>query len=70
MLQKTLKKPLSLRRFFSVTGRDLSKPAEVTANMVGVCKRTVLRYHYYKITRENLEPEFESRGRIKKELLD
>ena len=55
---------------FSVTGCDLSKPAEVTANMVGVCKRTVLRYHQYQMTRENLEPEFESRGRKKKELPD
>ena len=50
---------------FSVTGCDLSKPAEVTANMVGVCKRTVPRYHQYQMTRENLEPKFESRG-IKK----
>ena len=55
---------------FSVTGCDLSKPAEVIANMVGVCKRTVLQYHQYQMTRENLEPEFESRGRKKKELPD
>ena len=50
---------------FSVTGCNFLKLAKVTADMVGVCERTVRRYHSYQMTREDLEPEFGRRGRKK-----
>ena len=53
---------------FSVTACNFIKPAKVTADMVGVCERTVRRYHSYQMIREDLEPEFGKRGRKKKEL--
>ena len=58
-----------------MSGCNFLKPAKViglTADVIGVCERTVRRPEtsliLEQITREDLEPEFGKRGRKKKEL--
>ena len=67
-VSENMEKASVFNEVFSVTGCNFLKPAKVTADMVGVCERTVRRYHSYQMTGEDLEPEFGKRGRIKKEL--